>query len=213
LNLNSSNDQHNFWLGSFGDEYIQRTGSLEKLNSIYFNLTGTSLSKIFENFFSDFDKDMTILELGCNVGIKLEILKNMGFSNLTGLEMNPKALDIAKKNNPEINFINSSIEDFDPNGKTFDLVFTYGVLIHQHPSNIESIISKIIQLSKKFIFGYEYFSENLSEIKYRDHPGVMWKQNYSNLFEKSNSNLTILKEEKIPYKEKGLFDQAYLFEK
>ena len=142
MNLNSSNDQHNFWLGSFGDEYIQRTGSLEKLNSIYFNLTGTSLSKIFENFFSDFDKDMTILELGCNVGIKLEILKNMGFSNLTGLEMNPKALDIAKKNNPEINFINSSIEDFDPNGKTFDLVFTYGVLIHQHPSNLESIISK-----------------------------------------------------------------------
>jgi len=41
----------------------------------------------------------------------------------------------------------------------------------------------------------------------------MWKQNYSNLFEKSNSNLTILKKEKIPYKEKGLFDQAYLFEK
>ena len=97
MNLNSSNDQHNFWLGSFGDEYIQRTGSLEKLNSIYFNLTGTSLSKIFENFFSDFDKDMTILELGCNVGIKLEILKNMGFSNLTGLEMNPKALDICSE--------------------------------------------------------------------------------------------------------------------
>jgi len=76
------------------------------------------------------------------VGIKLEILKEMGFSKLNGLEMNPKAIKIAQKNHPEINFINSSIEEYDSKGKTFDLVFTYGVLIHQHPAVVEPIIQK-----------------------------------------------------------------------
>ena len=212
MNSNPSDVQHDFWLGSFGDEYIERTGSLEKLNKIYTDLTDNSITKIFNDFLYDFDRDIEVLELGCNVGVKLEILKNMGFSNLYGLEMNPKAIKIAKKAHPEINFINSSIEEYDSKGKTFDLVFTYGVLIHQHPSIVESIIQKIIDLSHKFIFGYEYFSENLEEIKYRDTSNVMWKQNFPNLFQKIDPSLTLLMEEKIPYKESKIFDKAYLFQ-
>lgn len=213
MNSNLSDIQHNFWLGSFGDEYIERTGSLEKLNKIYTDLTGISITKVFNNFFSDFDRDIEILELGCNVGIKLEILKEMGFSKLNGLEMNPKAIKIAQKNHPEINFINSSIEEYDSKGKTFDLVFTYGVLIHQHPAVVEPIIQKIIDLSHNFIFGYEYFSENLVEIKYRENNNVMWKQNFPKLFQKLDPNLKLLKEEKIQYKDSKIFDKAYLFQK
>lgn len=213
MSINSLNEQRNFWLGGFGDEYIERTGSLEKINQIYQNLTGQPITKIFYDFFSDLDRDLEILELGCNVGIKLEILKNMGFSNLNGLEMNPKAIEIAKKHHHDIHFINSSIEDYDSKGKTYDLVFTYGVLIHQHPIVVESIIQKIIDLSHKFIFGYEYFSENLVEIKYRENSNVMWKQNFPNIFQKLDTNLKLLKEEKIQYKNSKIFDKAYLFQK
>ena len=67
MNLEESNLQHNFWLGSFGDEYIERTGSFEKLNKIYMDLTGVPVTEIFEKFFSGFDRDLEILELGCNV--------------------------------------------------------------------------------------------------------------------------------------------------
>jgi len=81
MNSNKSNAQHNFWLGLFGDEYIERTGSLEKLDKIYTDLTGIPITKIFNDFFSDFDRDIEILEFGCNVGIKLEILKKWGFQN------------------------------------------------------------------------------------------------------------------------------------
>ena len=137
----------------------------------------------------------------------------MGFTNLNGLEMNSKAIEIGKKRNPEINFINSSIEEYDPKGKTYDLVFTYGVLIHQSPSIVESLIKKIIELSHKFIFGYEYFSDELTEIKYRNNSNVMWKQNYPKIFQKINPNLKLIKEQKIQYKEKMIFDKAYLFEK
>ena len=41
-------------------------------------------------------KNLKILELGCNVGINLEILKKMGFNNLYGLEINNKAIEIAR---------------------------------------------------------------------------------------------------------------------
>ena len=109
--------------------------------------------------------------------------------------------------------LNSSIEEYDSKGKTFDLVFTSVVLIHQNPKIIESIIQKIIDLSHKFIFGHEFFSENLEEIKYRENSNVMWKQNFPALFQKINPNLKLLKEEEIPYKQNNLFDKAYLFQK
>jgi len=209
----NSNEQHNFWLGSFGDEFLERLSSIKKYDQSYNEQTGTTMTKIFNDFFSNLDKDIEILELGCNVGTKLEILKNMGFSKLNGLEINPKAIQIAQKNHPEMNFINSSIEEYDSKGKTFDLVFTSVVLIHQNPKIIESIIQKIIDLSHKFIFGHEFFSENLEEIKYRENSNVMWKQNFPALFQKINPNLKLLKEEEIPYKQNNLFDKAYLFQK
>ena len=42
----------------------------------------------------------------------------------------------AKRRNPEINFINSTIEDLDIESKKYDLVFTDVVLIHQNPMNL-----------------------------------------------------------------------------
>ena len=42
------------------------------------------------HIFSDFDRDMSILEVGCNVGVKISMLQKMGFRNLTGVELQDK---------------------------------------------------------------------------------------------------------------------------
>ena len=205
--------QQNFWKGSFGDSYIKRNSSLDQVNELYKKQTAITQEEIFNEFFNPLKRDISIIELGCNIGIKLSILKKMGFVNLTGVEINKNALKEAQYNNPEINFIQSSIESFNPNQEKFDLVFTSGVLIHISPLSINQIIKKIIDLSRNYIFGFEYFSENLVEIKYRENPESLWKQNFPKLFQKQSSDLQLIKEKKINYLNENLVDVAYLFSK
>ena len=206
-------DQKNFWENEFGTDYIERNKTLSEINEFYKQQTGITQEEIFTNFFSEINRKYNILEIGCNIGLKLSILKKMGFSNLFGLEVNKTAFEIAKKNNPDISFINSSIEEFEPSGKQFDLVFTSGVLIHIHPSLLNSIIKKMVNLTKEYIFGFEYYSDMLIEIPYRGNSNVCWKQNFSSLFTKLFPLLITIKQEKIRYKDKDLCDIVYLLRK
>jgi len=205
--------QRGFWTGSFGDKYIDRNYSLKQINELYKSQTGITVEKIFNDFFDNIDRNSKILEVGCNIGINLSVLRNMGFSNLSGLDVSKKALDIAKKNYPEINFYNSSIEEFDSQGKKYDLVYTAGVLIHINPSTINHVIDKIANLSNRYIFGFEYFSDTLTEINYRGNMGFCWKQNFPKLYKELFPSLKILKEKKFFYKDENFCDIAYLLEK
>jgi pseudaminic acid biosynthesis-associated methylase len=210
--VDSNSYQRKFWTGKFGQEYIKRNQTLDKVNESYRKQTGITVQQIFEDFFDPLDRSSKILELGCNVGINFEILKKMGFSNLTGVEINTEAISIAKHNHPNLNFINSSIEEFNSNQK-YDLVYTAGVLIHINPNSLNSIISKIVSLSKKYIFGFEYFSETLTEIQYRENNFTCWKQDFPNLYLWLFPELRINKLKKFEYVDNGLQDVAYLLEK
>jgi pseudaminic acid biosynthesis-associated methylase len=211
-NTHDNAQQREFWLGEFGDSYMRRNNSIEKVNEEYKKETGTTIEHIFQTFFDKIDGKSKILELGCNVGLNLGILQKMGFTNLYGVELNKKALDIAQKNNKNITFINSSIEDFE-SGETYDLVYTAGVLIHINPSVLDLIIKKIINLTDRYIFGFEYYSDNLVEIKYRNYANVCWKQNFPLLFKKLSPSLKVIKEEKFHYTNMNLVDIAYLLQK
>jgi len=84
---------------------------------------------------------------------------------------------------------------------------------HINPDTLPLIITKMGQLSKKYIFGFEYFSENLVEIKYRNNENTCWKQNFPELIKKLNQSFKTIKEEKFQYKDENICDVAYLLEK
>ena len=115
-----NDDQKNFWENEFGISYIERNKTLSEINEFYKQQTGITQEEIFTNFFSEINRKYKILEIGCNIGLKLSILQKMGFSNLFGLEVNKTAFEIVKKNNPDVSFINSSIEEFESDGEQFD---------------------------------------------------------------------------------------------
>ena len=209
MNDNQENNslQRKFWEGEFGDSYVERNNSIEEANTIYKEMAGVTIEEIYANFFAGINKENKILELGCN------ILQNLGFKDLYGLEINKKAYEIARRNNPKITFINSTIEDFNSKDTKYDLVFTSGVLIHIHPSVIKTIINKIIDLTKEYIFGFEYYADALTEVNYRGHANVLWKQNFPKLFLESTTSIKSIKEQKIPYKNSNLCDIAYLLKK
>ena len=214
--MNDSSDrnanQRAFWSSEFGNAYVDRNKSIDEVNKSYAEQTGITVEEIFRRFFNDLDRQSKILELGCNVGLNLEMLEKMGFNYLHGVELNKKALKIAQERNPKVIFVNSSIEDFESNEK-YDLVFTAGVLIHIHPSILESVIRKIVDLSNQYIFGFEYYSEKLEEIKYRNHSNLCWKQDFPLLFRKLFPSLKIVRQEKFSYKDNDLIDIAYLLRK
>ena len=205
--------QRDFWKGEFGNSYADRNISVEETNQMYKERTGITFEDVFKKIFSNIDKNAKILELGCNVGLKLSILQKLGFTNLTGVEINEKAFKIAKKNYPNIKFHNSSIEEFNSNGEQFDLVYTSGVLIHINPKALPEIIKKIISLSKEYIFDSEYYSDKLVEVNYRGHEETLWKQNFPQLFLNQDSKLKIIKQEKIYWKTEDLCDIIYLLKK
>ena len=114
--------------------------------------------------------------------------------------------------NPTINFINSSIEDLEPK-ESYDLVYTAGVLIHISPVTLPLIIKKMDNLSKKFIFGFEYYSDDLVEIQYREKSNTCWKQNFPELIKKIIPSYQTINEEKFQYKNENICDIAYLLQK
>ena len=205
-------NQREFWKGDFGEDFRNRASTLENNNQWYMENVGIPEEDFWKKYFSKLDKDLKIIELGCNVGVKLSILKKMGFNNLTGVEINKNAYEIAKRNDPSITWINSSIDSFDPD-ESFDLVFTSFVLIHINPEALNSIIKKMINVSKKYIFGFENYAEKLTEISYRGHSNVLWKQNFPALFKELEPSLETVIIEKIPYNNNDLVDVIYLFKK
>ncbi|MGY5142911.1 MAG: pseudaminic acid biosynthesis-associated methylase [Candidatus Nitrosopumilus sp. bin_32a] len=206
-------NQKNLWSGEFGNKYVERINTKKFQNETYKNRTGFTEEEIFKEFFNDLDRNISILEVGCNRGLKLSILENMGFQNISGVEVNQNAAKIAKEKLPSAKIYNESIEEFDSQSNQYDLVFTATMLIHVNPLAIEDILLKIINLSKKYIFGFEYYSEQLIEVPYRDQKNALWKQNLPELFKKIDCSLVIEKQRIIPYKNDQLKDITYLLRK
>ncbi len=165
------NEQEKFWLGQFGNRYINRNKSKRlKKNTDYF----------FEKIFKKKKiKISSIIELGANIGNNLESLKKIyKNSNLTAVEINNKACDILKKKNLKINVINSDIANLKLNIK-FDLVLIKGVLIHINPLQLNKIYKKIYSLSKKYILIAEYYNPKPVKLIYRNKKNKLFKRDFA----------------------------------
>ena len=118
-------------------------------------------------------KDASILELGCGAGRNLAALKQAGFINLSGVEINPDAIALGRKclDLSGIAITCAAIEDIDI--PTVDCVYTHGVLMHMPPAS-EVIFERIAKASKRVIMTVENeFSTG----------GLQWPRNYGQIFE------------------------------
>ena len=206
----NENEQMDFWRGRFGDEYIERNSDdFDESFKKKFGITRTLLNK---QFLSKLDRNTRILEVGCNIGKQLSLLNAIGFDNLWGIEINKKALDIAKQNK-NINVIFGSATDIPFKDGFFDLVFTSGVLIHIPPDSLDTVMSEMHRATGRYIWGFEYFSEKLEEIEYRGNKNKLWKNDFSSLFLSKFSDLSLVKSEKIKYIGSDNVDAMYLLKK
>ncbi len=120
-----------------------------------------------------------ILEIGCNVGRNLYTFYNRGYSHLTGIELNPKAVALMAEKFPDmaenIVVINSPVEDVINQlpSNSFDIVYTMAVMEHIHEDS-EWIFKEMVRISKRLIVTLE------------DEVAVSWRtfaRNYQQVFE------------------------------
>lgn len=210
-------EQTNFWEGNFGKEYTDRNNyTHEGLNNYYKINYGYTKDDMNEEFLSKLDRDTKILEVGCNIGMQLNALQKMGFTNLSGIELQEYAVVKSKSLTKGINIIQASGFEIPFADNSFDLVYTHGVLIHINPNDLTKIMSEMNRVSSKYIWGFEYYDDSVKQINYRGHDGFMWKGDYCTMFEKLNPKLKVERKKMYPYiteQNRGNSDCMYLLAK
>jgi len=85
-------------------------------------------NKIGELLLGLVDKDARILDVGSGFGDKIEILKNLGFTNITGVEKNLALVDIAR--DKKMNVISSDEFNFESANEAYDVVIMSHIIEH-----------------------------------------------------------------------------------
>jgi pseudaminic acid biosynthesis-associated methylase len=209
-------NQIKIWKSSFGKEYTTRNvyKSLEDHNQSYIKFYGKTKDELNKEILSNLPKDLKILEVGSNVGYQLASLQRFGFSKLFGIEIQRDCVDESKKLWKGIDIIQASGFDIPYKDNYFDLVFTNNVLIHISPNDIDNVISEMYRVSSKYIYGFEYFSENYESVEYRNHKDLLWKTDFEKLFLKKFSTLKSIYNKKFKCLNfKDNTDKAYILKK
>jgi pseudaminic acid biosynthesis-associated methylase len=207
-------DQIRTWTGKFGREYTDRNAqSPVELDEFYCQTYGITRRHLNEKFLSAIPEEARILEVGCNMGTQLLLLKEMGYRELYGIEIQSYALDLAQRRLPEAELKQASALSIPFPDQHFDLVFTSGVLIHISPSDLPKALREIYRCSRRWIWGFEYYSPNPTEICYRGHSNLLWKMDYASRYLQEFSDLELVKEERVAYSDSGNVDSMFLLKR
>jgi len=150
-------------------------------------------------------KDMSILDIGCNVGRFLNVLAEDGCHNLTGIDINELAINDSYSVYPKLTnnakMYSTTIQSFLSSSKdnSFDIIYTYGATVELiHPTY--PLIKNLARVSKKYICFF--ISESQAYVRF-------WEYEF-----KKNGFELLLKE---PYCYKNLSDDCdqilYIFRK
>jgi pseudaminic acid biosynthesis-associated methylase len=206
--------QTKVWQGDFGREYTDRnTLDTQQLDRLWTANFGVPRSTLNQDFLKSVAKDATFLEVGCNIGNQLLMLDQLGYGNLSGVEIQSYALNIARERLPRAYFHQASALDLPFEDDSFDVVFTSGVLIHIAPEDLPRAIGNIHRCARNFIWGAEYFSEDPTMVKYREHERLLWKMNYAQLYLSHFADLELVKQQRLPYLENENVDSMFLLRK
>ena len=133
-----------------------------------------------------------------------------------GIEINEYAIEKSKEitKGKCIYTIKGSAFDIPYKDAYFDLVFTSGVLIHISPDDINFVLDEIYRCTKRYILGYECYSDEYTVLNYRGDDNLHWKADFAKLFLERHKDLKLVKEKRYVWLEKPKnIDAMYLLEK
>jgi len=212
--MTSKTNQEAVWDGDFGAAYTERnTFDLAGLEDHYLTLYGVGRRAMNDDFVGDLDRASRILEVGCNTGNQLLCLRDMGFEDLTAVELQDYAITRARARLPGVEIRQASAFELPFADASFDLVYTSGVLIHIAPTDLPRVMAEIHRVAQRCIWGFEYYEQDFAEIPYRGHATLMWKGPYARAYLDTFDDLKLLREQRYGYVADDNEDAMFLLEK
>lgn len=143
----------------------------------------------------------SILEIGCLGGYNLREIHKLDPSiTLTGFDINDKALEYAKSKLNNLETIHGSLYDLDQvlGDKTFDIIFTAGVLIHipcwdinKSEVDTEYITQIATDIAKHANLGVVHAEEHHSTFYKLPHKGMRYAHNFNTLYDNLSKSVEI----------------------
>ncbi len=180
---NRTNRELDEWRGRFGDEYTDRNVVDWRARSPLFRemLRGLRLRRI--------------LEVGCNRGHNLLSLTRLVGQEVkvVGVEPNSHARALARALNPGADVLAGQVYDLPFKDSTFDLVLTWGVLIHVPLAKLATALDEAWRVAARYILAVEYFAEAETTIQYRGHSDLLWKRDFLRHYQTQFPGLGLLR--------------------
>lgn len=189
------------WAGEFGDDYVERNRDAESGRRDFWAHHVEALGI------------RTVLEVGCNIGGNVRWLAELlGPENVTGIDVNEKALAILRENVPGVDARLARGAELPFEEGAFDLVFTTGVLIHQDPEEtLEPMMREIVRCTDRYVMAGEYDADELTEVPYRGQSGALFKQDYGALYQRLFPELELVESGFLSEREGRWDDLTYWF--
>jgi pseudaminic acid biosynthesis-associated methylase len=159
------------WADEFGDDYVQRNRE-----------AGEGREAFWRELLAERRVD-SVLEIGCNVGANLRWIDGIVPSRAVwGIDINEAALQTIRQRLPGINAVWSPARALPFRDRSFDLVFTAGVLIHQPETTLPLVMAEAVRCSRRYVLALEYFANEVTEVPYRGQEGALFKRDYGRLY-------------------------------
>jgi pseudaminic acid biosynthesis-associated methylase len=201
------------WDGEFGRRYWGRhPTTIEGFDRLRTEQWGFTQSEVMAEFLGDLDRDPSVLEVGCGIGIQLQILRNMGFEDLYGVDVHTWGLQQCRRNRPDLNVVKASAADLPFADGQFDLVFTNEMLINVPPDDVDAVMDEIVRCSNEWIWGLEFHADEYTEIEWRGEERMLWKTDFLGRY-LDGRNLELRAERRIEYRDNDDLDRAFLLRK
>lgn len=118
------------------------------------------------------------LEVGCNHGRELILLKNL--TRIYGLDKNLEQVRLARKNLGVKRVKVGTAEKLPYLNNCFDLVYTDGLLCHNE--NVSKILDELLRVSKKYVLNIEYVGTRLGPTGFGNCKKNTWVHDYEKLW-------------------------------
>jgi len=166
------NEQQQFWSKEYGKDYIRKNLNFDLEKGV----------EAWEKMLVNAKGIGSALECGSNIG------RNIAFTDTVIPEASKSIIEINDEafkhviDNYKIEYkFNGPIVEA-PFTNQFDLVYIMGVLIHIHPDDLLANMTKMFQLSSKYILIGEYFNRTPTMIRYQGEDNKLFKMDFGKLF-------------------------------
>jgi spore coat polysaccharide biosynthesis protein SpsF len=176
-------EQDLFWEGQFGSDYTLRNADPGQIprNVAFFAQALRNCGPIRD-----------CIEFGANVGLNLRALQSLyPQQQQFAVEINHDAAATLARVIPKQNIWRQSIVDF-ASDRTFDLVFTKGVLIHIAPLVLPAVYAKLYGATRRFLLICEYYNPTPIEVPYRGYTERLFKRDFCGELLDAYSSLSLL---------------------